>query len=264
MTSRSNRIRGVLAAVVSLSLVAAACGDDDDDDAGGAADRTPSTPPTRRRPETTAAAGRLTRPPPAARHDRRRAPTPRPPRTPPRRTEGTEGTEPAGEAFQVPTDNCPPDGDRGARRRRADQDRLRRPADRPARRVRRDRPGDAGLLRQDQRGGRSSMVIRLELVTKDDAYDPARSAPAVQEAIEGDGIFASVFQVGTPNVARHPPAPRRRLRAAGARRHRLPGLGRPAELPVDARAASRPTASSRRCGSSSSRRSSRTPRRSPC
>ena len=41
----------------------------------------------------------------------------------------------------------------------------------------------------------------LELVTKDDAYDPARSGPAVQEAIEGDGIFASVFQVGTPNVA---------------------------------------------------------------
>ena len=41
----------------------------------------------------------------------------------------------------------------------------------------------------------------IELVTKDDAYDPAKSAPAVQEAIEGDQIFASVFQVGTPNVA---------------------------------------------------------------
>ncbi len=41
----------------------------------------------------------------------------------------------------------------------------------------------------------------IELVVKDDAYDPARSAPAVQEAIEGDQIFASVFQVGTPNVA---------------------------------------------------------------
>ena len=32
MTRRSTRIRGVLAAVVSLSLVAVACGDDDDDD----------------------------------------------------------------------------------------------------------------------------------------------------------------------------------------------------------------------------------------
>ncbi len=41
----------------------------------------------------------------------------------------------------------------------------------------------------------------IELVIKDDAYDPAKSAPAVQEAIEGDEIFASVFQVGTPNVA---------------------------------------------------------------
>ena len=42
---------------------------------------------------------------------------------------------------------------------------------------------------------------QIELVTKDDAYDPAKSAPAVQEAIEGDKIFASVFQIGTPNVA---------------------------------------------------------------
>ena len=41
----------------------------------------------------------------------------------------------------------------------------------------------------------------VEVVTKDDAYDPAKSAPAVQEAIEGDQVFASVFQVGTPNVA---------------------------------------------------------------
>ena len=40
----------------------------------------------------------------------------------------------------------------------------------------------------------------IELVVKDDAYDPAKSAPAVQEAIEGDQVFASVFQVGTPNV----------------------------------------------------------------
>jgi len=42
---------------------------------------------------------------------------------------------------------------------------------------------------------------QLEVVTKDDAYDPAQSGPAVQEAIQGDKIFASVFQIGTPNVA---------------------------------------------------------------
>ena len=41
----------------------------------------------------------------------------------------------------------------------------------------------------------------VEVITKDDAYDPAKSAPAVQEALEGDQVFASVFQIGTPNVA---------------------------------------------------------------
>ena len=73
----------------------------------------------------------------------------------------------------------------------------------------------------------------IEVITKDDAYDPAKSAPAVQEAIEGDKIFASVFQVGTPNVAGTRQLLRRRLRAAGAGRHRLPELGRSGQLPVD-------------------------------
>jgi len=42
---------------------------------------------------------------------------------------------------------------------------------------------------------------KIEVVTKDDAYDPAKSKPAVQEAIQGDKIFASAIQIGTPNVA---------------------------------------------------------------
>ena len=122
--------------------------------------------------------------------------TRRPPRRRPRRT---EGTEPAGEAFQVPTDNCPP----SATEELADGEPIKiafvGPQTGPlaafgvigqGMQVYFDKINEAGGL-----GGH-----QLELVTKDDAYDPARSAPAVQEAIEGDGIFASVFQVGTPNV----------------------------------------------------------------
>ena len=98
----------------------------------------------------------------------------------------------------------------------------------------------------------------IELVVKDDAYDPAKSAPAVQEAIEGDQVFASVFQIGTPNVAGTWDLLRRRMRSPGAGRNGLPELGRSGELPVDTRAASRPTWSSPTSGPSSSPRSSRT------
>ena len=162
--------------------------------------RTPSTPPTRqrRRPRPRPRL-ELTRPPRAgadttaawadttAASDTTEA------------TEGTEGTEPAGEAFQVPTDNCPP----SATEELADGEPIKiafvGPQTGPlaafgvigqGMQVYFDKVNEAGGL-----GGH-----QLELVTKDDAYDPARSAPAVQEAIEGDGIFASVFQVGTPNV----------------------------------------------------------------
>ena len=90
MTSRSNRIRGVLAAAVCLSLVAAACGDDDDDDAGGAAtDAVDATDAAA--PETTAAAGADTTAAAGAdttaagdRHDRRVGHRPRRPTAPSR------------------------------------------------------------------------------------------------------------------------------------------------------------------------------------
>ena len=255
MTRRSTRIRGVLAAAVSLSLVAAACGDDDDD-------------ARRHRWRRDRGAG--------CRDDGRRGRDDRGGRRGDHRDRGNrndrgdghdgapDGTEPAGEAFQVPTDNCPPD----ATEPLADGEPIKiafvGPQTGPL--------AAFGVIGQgmkiyfdkinEDQGGVDGH--QLELVTKDDAYDPAQSAPAVQEAIEGDQVFASVFQVGTPERGRHPAAVRRRLRAAGARRHRLPELGRPGELPVDHSAASRPTPSSRRSGSSSSRRSSRTPRRSPC
>ena len=103
----------------------------------------------------------------------------------------------------------------------------------------------------------------MEVITKDDAYDPAKSAPAVQEAIEGDQVFASVFQIGTPNVAGT-----RQLYADACVPQALvgtgfPNWGDPANFPWTLGGipsyTSRPTS-----GRSSSRRSSRTPRRSPC
>ena len=218
MTRRTTRV--ALAAVVCLSLVAAACGDDDDDDA-------------------------------ASGHHRRRRPRPR--LRPTRGRAGDHGSD--------GDDRCRVHRDHGRRRGRRHRPRRpptarRRPA-RPSRSPPTTARADATEALADgepikigfvgpQTGplaafgviGQGMQVIfnkvnedggvdghPLELITKDDAYDPARSAPAVQEAIEGDGIFASVFQVGTPERRRHPSAARRCVRAAGARRHRLPGLG---------------------------------------
>ena len=41
----------------------------------------------------------------------------------------------------------------------------------------------------------------MEIVPKDDAYDPNKSPAAVTELIEKDKIAGSIIQVGTPNVA---------------------------------------------------------------
>ena len=258
MISRSHRVPTALAVVACLSLVAASCGDDDDDSGapattgGGATDTTGAhrAPPE---PHPTPPAPHRA-PPERTRHHRRarhhRAPD----------TTGAAG----GEAFQVPTDNCPPE----ATEPLADGEPIKigfiGPQTGPL--------AAFGVIGQgmkiyfdkinEEEGGVDGHPI--ELVVKDDAYDPAKSAPAVQEALEGDQIFASVFQVGTPNVAGTRQLLRRRVRAPGAGRHGLPELGRPAELPVDAR---RHPVVRRRvatCGSSSSRRSSRTPRRSRC
>ena len=42
---------------------------------------------------------------------------------------------------------------------------------------------------------------RLELVSKDDGYEPGRSAAATRELIEKDGVFALIGPVGTPTSA---------------------------------------------------------------
>jgi branched-chain amino acid transport system substrate-binding protein len=171
--TRSRRSSGALALAVSLALVAAACGDDDDSgDAAGTeapAEETTAAPAE----ETTAA---------------------------PEEATTTAGSEPAAEAFQVPTDSCPPE----ATTPLADGEPIKiafiGPQTGPlaafgvigqGMQIYFDKVNAAGGIDGHQ----------LELVVKDDAYDPAKSLPAVQEAIQGDQIFASVFQIGTPNVA---------------------------------------------------------------
>jgi ABC-type branched-subunit amino acid transport system substrate-binding protein len=176
--TRSRRIPGALALAVTLALTAAACGDDD---GGGDAADTTAAPAA----DTTAAPAADTTGAPAA--DTTAAP---------------EETEPpAAAAFQVPTDNCPPE----ATEPLADGEPVKiafvGPQTGPL--------AAFGVIGQgmkvyfdkinEEEGGAAGHPI--ELVTKDDAYDPAKSGPAVQEALEGDQVFASVIQIGTPNVA---------------------------------------------------------------
>ena len=66
---------------------------------------------------------------------------------------------------------------------------------------------------------------QVTLVAKDDAYDPNKTPPLATELVEKDKVLASVFQVGTPNVAAVPSHLRGRVHASALRRHGLPQLG---------------------------------------
>ena len=183
MRQRSVNVRFALTAAVCLSFVVAACGSDD---------RAPCRRPLVRPPRP---ALRLHPPTPL----RRRRPRPRRQR---RRRPRLQRPHPLLETFAVPTDNCPADTTAALADGAPVKIRVHRPPDGSVGHVRCDRAGHEGVLRQDQPGtGWSRQSPGFEVITKDDAYDPAKSAPAVQEALEGDKIFASVFQIGTPNVA---------------------------------------------------------------
>jgi ABC-type branched-subunit amino acid transport system substrate-binding protein len=110
-------------------------------------------------------------------------------------------TEPAETAFKVPTDNCPADATEALAAGAPIKLGFIGPQTGPL--------AAFGVIAQGmkvyfdkinkEQGGVDGHQI--EVITKDDAYDPSKSAPAVQEALQGDKIFASVFQIGTPNVA---------------------------------------------------------------
>ena len=228
-----------------LSLVDAACGGDDDDDAGRRGHRrataTEATTATARpgHDETAATDGTTA----AATGDHRQRTRPPPPTRPRHRT-SRRRRRAARRSRSPPTTARPTATEAAAPTASRSRSRFIGPQTGPL--------AAFGVIGQgmqvyfdkiNEEGGIDGH--QLELVTKDDAYDPAKSGPAVQEAIEGDEIFASVFQVGTPNVGRHPaaatptPACRRRWSAPASRpgATRRTGRGRPA--------ASRRTPSSR-------------------
>ncbi len=76
---------------------------------------------------------------------------------------------------------------------------------------------------------------KVTLVAKDDAYDPTKTPPLATELVEKDHVLASVFQVGTPNVA----ATQGIFEAACTPQlfvaTGFPNWGDPAEPPVDDR-----------------------------
>ena len=178
----------------------------------------------------------LRRPPkPAPRRHRRPRRPRRPPETPRQPRHRWPRPSPPPEAFTVPTDNCPADTTQALADGAPVKIGFIGPQTGPL--------AAFGVIGQGMKvyfdkinteeGGVDGHQI--ELITKDDAYDPAKSAPAVQEALEGDKIFASVFQIGTPNVAGT-----RQLHADACVPQALvgtgfPAWGDPAELPVDNR-----------------------------
>jgi branched-chain amino acid transport system substrate-binding protein len=180
MRQRPTRTRVAVAAAVGLSLIAAACGSDNDN--GGAA-TTAATPTTEAAPESSA--------------ETTAAPT----ESSAAAESSAPSTEAAAETFKVPTDNCPADTTEPLAAGEPIKIGFIGPQTGPL--------AAFGVIGQGMKvyfdkinaeeGGVDGHQI--ELVTKDDAYDPAKSPGAVQEAIEGDKVFASAFQVGTPNVA---------------------------------------------------------------
>ncbi len=171
MTTRSVGLRVTLPITAVLAVLAASCGSDSKSASTTAAAATEAP--------TTAAAAATTE-----------APT----------SSGAPSSEPAAASFQVPTTNCPAD----ATTPLADGAPIKigfiGPQTGPLASFGQIAPGMKVLFdKVNAAGGVDGH--KIEVVTKDDAYDPAKSKPAVQEAIQGDKIFASAIQIGTPNVA---------------------------------------------------------------
>ena len=180
MRQRSVNVRFGLTAAVCLSFVVAACGSDDTTSPASSAAAPASTEaaPADTTAETTAETTASTE-----------------------AATSVASTAPAAETFKVPTDNCPADTTQALADGASVKIGFIGPQTGPL--------AAFGVIAQGmkvyfdkinkEKGGVDGHQI--EVITKDDAYDPSKSAPAVQEALEGDKIFASVFQIGTPNVA---------------------------------------------------------------
>ncbi len=76
---------------------------------------------------------------------------------------------------------------------------------------------------------------KIVLKTADDAYDPARTLSNTKEALDTVKPFSMVYMIGTPNNLAIRDTLQDSLHAAAVQLDRLPGLGRPEELPLDHR-----------------------------
>jgi ABC-type branched-subunit amino acid transport system substrate-binding protein len=178
LTTRTWRLRAALPITAALAIIAGACGSDSNsaDTTSAPATEAPATEaPATEAPATEA---------PATEAPATEAPT----------------TEAAAAAFQVPTDKCPAD----ATTPLADGEPIKIAFIGPQTGL----LASFGLIGQGMQTYFNKLNAaggidghQVELITKDDGYDPAKSKPAVQEAIQGDKIFASSLQIGTPNVA---------------------------------------------------------------
>jgi branched-chain amino acid transport system substrate-binding protein len=176
LMERSWRLRATLPITAALALVAAACGSSG---GGTASTAAPATQAPTTAAATTPATG---------------APATEAPTT-------TPATQAPSGGFQVPTTNCPAD----ATQPLADGAPIKigfiGPQTGPLAGFGIIAKGLTTYFNKINATDGGVAGHKLALVTKDDAYDPAKSKPAVEEAIQGDKIFASVIQVGTPNVA---------------------------------------------------------------
>jgi branched-chain amino acid transport system substrate-binding protein len=180
--TRSPRSTRVLAVTVSLALLAAACGGDD---GGSSAETTTATEETT---ETTAEATETTEA------------TEETTETTAESTETTEATGGGEDAFVISTDDCPDT----ATTPLGEGEPIKLGFSLPqSGALASFAPLAVGMQayfnKVNEAGGVDGHPI--ELVVKDDAYDPARSVTNMTEFIERDQVLASVFQVGTPNVA---------------------------------------------------------------
>jgi len=172
LTTRSWGLRASLPITAVLAMIAASCGSDSNSAS------TTAAPAGTEASATTAAAATTEAPSSSA----------------------AASSEPAAPGFAVPTTSCPPDATQPV-------------ADGAPVKIGFVGPQTGPLAAFGQIGPGMKVVFdkinadggvdghQIELVAKDDAYDPAKSKTAVQEAIQGDKIFASAIQVGTPNVA---------------------------------------------------------------
>jgi branched-chain amino acid transport system substrate-binding protein len=178
MTNKRRRLSQVLAAGVALSFVAAACGSDSDNGEGA----------------TTVAPAATTAGPAATTTAAPTATTAPPDTLAPQKT-----TLPAADRFVVNDSACPPEAKAALAAGAPIKIGFSAPLTGPL--------AGFGLIAQglqaqidkvNEAGGIDGH--KIELITKDDAYDPAKTKTNVQELLEKDKILVSVLQVGTPNV----------------------------------------------------------------